>query len=83
MWIMGVVYYRSKVREGVYVLSSSLSAGMLYTASQVLVEPGMQKPNWNVKLFTSYRYMRINIEYVMIYMYTGWYIQVDDVQDYK
>lgn len=36
-----------------YLLSCSLSGGKLYTASQVLVDPGMQNPKEKSKLLTS------------------------------
>lgn len=40
-------------RDKLSLLSSSLNGGKLYTASQVLVDPGMQNPNWKSKLFTN------------------------------
>ena len=38
-----------------FVLSFSLMAGRLYTASHVFTEPGMQKPNSKSKLLISWK----------------------------
>ena len=40
---------------GKYVLSFSLMAGRLYTASHVFTDPGMQKPNSKSKLLISWK----------------------------
>lgn len=47
---LGEVHLR---RSDKCVLNFSLSAGRLYTASHVLTEPGMQKPNSKSKLLIS------------------------------